>query len=167
MRRVSRIRAMQWLFLGCIFASTPALAVDESLSFRRTASGSIEAVVSGGDNLCGEVFWPANQVTIEGGTITINSPERERDCSLPRDPPLPYSVTADLGTLPAQRYDVVWNQTLSVGGPLQVSGVLVPAAIGGTAAMSAPTLSWWGLAVLALVLGALALRHRNFTRPNI
>ncbi|MEO5561615.1 MAG: hypothetical protein ABIR10_18255 [Dokdonella sp.] len=167
MQMLSRIRAMQWVLLGCLFVSASASATDESLSFRRTASGSIEAVVSGRDNLCGEIFWPANQVTIEGGTITINSPEQQRDCSLPRDPPLPYSVTADLGTLPAQRYDVVWNQTLSVGGPLHVSGVLVPAAIGGAVAMSAPTLSWWGLALLALVLGAFALRHRNFVRPSI
>jgi hypothetical protein len=149
-----------------LFASTSASASNESLTFRRTATGSIEAVVSGTTTGCDVFFYPSNAVTVEGGTVTITSLEASGDCPLPHTL-TPYEVTADLGILAAQSYQVVWNQPFVAGNVVQVSAVLVPAAVVGGVAISAPTLSWWGLTVLTLMLGAFAGRHRNFIRSKI
>jgi len=166
MRLIPDVLGIRCIFLACLFAPASALATDESLSFRRTASGSIEALVSGITTGCEYVFLPPNEVAVEGATLTITSPGVSGMCYLPH-PPTRYSVTADLGILQAQRYQVVWNQPVEVGEALQLSAVLLPAAIVGGGAISAPTMSWWGLSVLTLVLGAFAGRHRNFTRSKI
>lgn len=164
---LSRVLVMRCAFLGCLLASASASASNESLSFRSTPSGSIEAIVSGTDSICDVIFLPSIQVTLEGETLTITSPDGLRFCPIP-GAPRPYEVATDLGILRAQRYVVVWNQPIDGGVTHQVSAILVPSAIvGGAVAMSAPTLSWWGLAALALALGAFAIRHRNFTRSNI
>lgn len=167
MRILFRVLGTHCFVLGCLLASASASASNESLSFRRTPSGSIEAVVSGTDSICDVIFLPPNQVTLEGETLTITSPDGGRDCPIPGGPS-PYEIATDLGILLGERYVVVWNQPVAGDVTYQVSAVLVPSAIvGGAVAMSAPTLSWWGLALLALVLGAFALRHRNFTRSKM
>lgn len=166
MQLLLRVFGGQCIFLGCFLVSASASASNESLSFRSTPSGSIEAVVTGTDGICDVVFLPTNQVTLEGATITITSPDGLRNCPLP-GAPRPYEVATDLGILHEQRYDVVWNQPVSGGMTHQVSAVLVPAAIvGGAVAMPAPTLSWWGLALLTLVLGTFAVRHGKLTRSK-
>lgn len=167
MQMFPRIRAVQWVLFGCLFVSASASAFDESLSFRRTASGSIEAVVSGFNIGCAYDFLPPNQITLQGGTFTITAPTViVRNCTIPTSHD-PYSVTADLGILHGQSYDVVWNQPLDSGAVAQLTAVLSPSAIGGgVVAMPAPTLSWWGLALLAFVLSAFAMRHRHVARSK-
>ncbi|MGN6519853.1 MAG: hypothetical protein ACTHK2_10565 [Dokdonella sp.] len=155
--------AARCLFLGGLLASASASASNESLSFRRTPSGSIEAVVSGMTDGCPPVFLPPESIASAATTITITSYSESGLCSLPFTP-IPYSVTADLGILANQTYQVIWIQPFDVGDPLQLSAVLVPAAIGGGAAAPVPALSWWGLAVLTLMLAALSLRRTPRSR---
>jgi hypothetical protein len=144
----------------CLLASTIASAFNESLSFRRTASGSIEAVVSGMTDLCGPVFYAPNEVSVEGATVAINSGDASVSCPLPASP-RPYLVTADLGMLTGRSYQVVWSENWS-GTTLQISGELIPAALaGGGQPVSAPALSWPGLGLLTLALGVLASRQRR------
>lgn len=153
--------ALLWLVFFGLFASTSASAFDESLSFRRIAPGSIEATVSGLTDTCLPIFAPANEVAIEGASISITSIEGGSVCGLPLYPPLAYRVTADLGILTGQSYHVVWTQPLDNGTTLQLSANLNPAAVGGGQAVDAPTLSWWGLGILTFALGALAVRQRR------
>ena len=148
--------ALLWLVFFGLFASTSASAFDESLSFRRTSSGSIEAVVSGLTDTCGFVFLSPAVATIQGSTISIISPDGSGLCSIPIYPPRAYSVATDLGILPGESYQVVWSEAVDNGTTLQLSATLTPAAITGGAAMPAPALSWIGLAVLALMLGVFA-----------
>lgn len=149
------------LFCG-LSASTIASASNESLSFRRTASGSIEAVVSGSTDTCDRVFLGPAEVTIEGTSIAIASPDGAVGCTIPIYPPRAYSVVADLGVLSSQSYHVVWSEAVDNGTMLQLSADLNPAAVGGgVQAVSAPTLSWWGLGLLTLALGVLATRQRR------
>lgn len=154
------------IVLGGLLASTTAWAYDESLSFRRSASGSIEAVVSGLDLGCAVVFAPPNQVTLQGSVYTVSAPEiTVSDCFLPNGPG-PYSVTADLGLPHGQRYDVVWNQPTD-SGSLQLTAVLVPANVVGAAPVSLPTLSLWALSALAFLLATFAVLQRRFTRSRM
>lgn len=109
MQMFPRIRAVQWVLFGCLFVSASASAFDESLSFRRTSSGSIEAIVSGFNIGCAYVFLPPNQIAHQGTTVTIAAPTAiVRNCTIPTSYD-PYNVTADLGILQGQSYDVVWN----------------------------------------------------------
>ena len=166
MRSLSGVLGIQCVFLGCLLASASVSASNESLSFKRTASGSIEAVVSGITDGCPPVFLPPNAIAVDGATVTITSSVESWLCFLPQAP-VSYIVTGDLGILANQSYQVVWNQPFDAGAPLQLSGVLLPAAIVGGTVVAAPALSWWGLAVLGLALGMFAVCHINFSRPRI
>jgi len=166
MRSLSGVPGMLCVFLGCLLASASASASNESLSFRRTASGSIEAVVSGTTDGCPPIFLPPDGVVAIGATLTITSQVAGGGCYLPHTP-MPYSVTADLGILANQSYQVVWNQPFDAGAPLQLSAALSPAAIVGGTVAAAPALSWWGLAAMGLALGIFAVCHINFNRSRM
>ncbi|MEP7042983.1 MAG: hypothetical protein ABI843_07960 [Dokdonella sp.] len=150
-----------------MFASATVPASDESLSFRRAASRSIEAVVSGLTDTCDYVFLSPDEVTIEGTTITIVSPDSTGTCYMPAFPLRTYSGTADLGALAGERYSVFWNQPVNSGDTLQLTGSPTRAGIGGTAVISAPTLSWAGILFLMLGMGLVVRRHRNVGRSKI
>ncbi len=134
--------------VACVLlaAPLPALALQESLSFRQAADGSFQAVVSGlsdGEG-CRSEFTPPVDIAIDGAAIAITSIDPGGWCSIPLAP-VPYVVVAPLGRLAGARYEVTWTQT-----PLQLSGVLIPA--GTLRVFGAPTLSAWALAVLAGLL---------------
>ena len=135
------------LTIAVSLLSTPAMADSESLSFRRTPSGEIEAVVSGLlTNECGFRFLAPTSVTIVGGSIAIVSPNiPPLPCFTPIVPPRPYEIVANLGLLPASSYAVTWTQ-----GPTVLSAQLSPADL---APVAVPTLGQYALILTALALG--------------
>src|ERR1019366_3861855 len=88
------------IVLLLMMPSASLFAYNESLAFRRTPSGTIEAVVYGLSDgpACQTEFVPPNSVLVSGSTITITSPYTAYTCGIP-PPPAPYQVAADLGVL--------------------------------------------------------------------
>ena len=151
--RVRRIVANLAILSFMLPASSPAIAFQESLSFRRAADGGLEAVVSGLSDgpSCETEFVPPSDVQVASATITITSPYEWYLCSLPMAA-VPYQVVADLGQLSGASYEVTWTE-----GPLQLSATLVPAGVGPVSA--APTASFWVLAMMAVLLAAFGIRR--------
>ena len=153
-RRLSVTFANLAVLALLLLVSMPASAFNESLTFRRSANGSFQAVVSGLSDgpSCETEFVPPSDVQIAAATITITSPYESYACSIPQTA-TPYQVMADLGPLSGASYEVTWTE-----GELQLTGVLVPAALG--TVFGAPTLTSWSLAALVMLLAAFAL-HRS------
>jgi hypothetical protein len=161
MAAASKAFATGFITLLLMLPSASLFAYSETLSFRRTPSGTIEAVVSGYNDgpFCETEFVPPTSISISGTTISIESPYTAYFCGLPFTPSR-YSVTADLGALTGGPYQVTWTE-----GPLSVSGTLVPDSL---VPISIPTLSTFALTVLALVLVAVALCfNRRLSRDEI
>jgi hypothetical protein len=165
---MSLISTLKTGFLLCLLAAgSSAYAYDDSLSFRSSPSGGVEAVVSGMSDGpdCRPEFEPPSSVQIVGASVVIDSPDEVRACFIPFAP-VAYQVVAQLGVLAGPRYDVVWNQ-----GALQLTGVLIPAALA-AAYVPLPTLSrpWlfvFGLALLAVGLFTLSSAHRSRLRSKV
>lgn len=144
--RVARCNAAAFSVALAVL-SRCAMADGESLSFRLTPSGEVEAVVSGlRTNHCGFTFVPATSTAIVGSSISINVPPPP--CNMPIVPPQPYEVVANLGVLAGASYTVTWTQGVVLSAQL-VPAWLLPRAI--------PALGTYGLmltAVLIALLGA-------------
>lgn len=151
--RVRRIVANLAILSFVLPVSLPAIAFQESLSFRRAADGGLEAVVSGLSDgpSCETEFVPPSDVQVASATIAITSPYEWYFCSIPMTA-TPYHVVADLGQLSGASYQVTWTE-----GPLQLSATLVPAGIGPV--FAAPTASFWALAMMAVLLVAFGIRR--------
>jgi hypothetical protein len=128
--------------------SQSAVADSESLSFRLTSSGQVEAVVSGlRTNQCGFVFLPATSIAIVGNSISITSPNPPPPpCDMPIVPPQPYEVVANLGVLTEASYSVTWTKGVVL------SAQLVLASLGPQAV---PALNTHGLVLIAMLIGLL------------
>lgn len=135
------------LVVGLMSAFAPAHALDESLSFRPSPIGGIEAVVSGRSDGpgCEVEFLPPSSIEVDGTSISIASPYDDRGCFLPMAP-VPYEVVAELGVLAAPSYDVTWTQN-----SLELHGTLVPGSLAG-GIVALPMLSPAALIVLGLLL---------------
>ncbi|HJT96672.1 MAG TPA: hypothetical protein VJ696_00010 [Rhodanobacteraceae bacterium] len=107
--------------------STTASALDESLSFRRTADHGLEAVIDGISDGpgCQQEYLSPTSLIIDETTIAISSPADETGCFLPLTPH-PYRMIEPLGSLAGDRYDVIWTQP----GLPDLTGVLVSDDIG-------------------------------------
>jgi hypothetical protein len=143
-------------------AAQPARALNESLFFRLTSSGEVEAVVAG-DNAggCAARFLPPTSIAIIGNVVTIVSPDLPLNPCVPPGPPYPrFEVVANLGTLTAPLYIVTWSQ-----GPSVLTAALSPAAL---APQSVPTLGAGSLLATALLLAFLGMRRNrlNYKRAN-
>jgi hypothetical protein len=123
-------------------------AFNETLSFRRTPVGTIEAVVSGLSDgpACQTEFVPPNSVVVAGNIVAINSPYFSHLCGIPF-PPNPYAISVDLGALAGGPYQVTWTE-----GPLSVSGTLIPDSL--PALVPVPVATPAAMAALILLIAA-------------
>jgi hypothetical protein len=147
----------KWLIaLGLMIPAGHLFAYNETLSFRITPSGTIEAVVSGLNDgpSCQTEFVPPNSVIVGSNTITITSPYTFYFCGLPASP-VHYEVVADLGVLTGSSYQVTWSE-----GPLMVSATLVPSALTPNDPNPVPAMSWPSIVMSALAV-ALAATWRQ------
>lgn len=158
---MSRCSCLMFVFaISLMSMMRPALGWDESLSFRASSSGGIEAVVSGLSDGpgCRPQLLPPSSVDIRGSSISITSPNDEPGCFIPQYS-RPYEVVAELGVLPEPRYDVSWTDASDF---LHVSGSVATGNVSGVA-VSLPVRSDWALILLAVVLLAAGLA-RGFKR---
>lgn len=163
MSSASKQAAERLCLLMLMTISHSAFAFDESLSFRASANGNIEAVVSGLSDGpgCQSEFLAPTSVEVNGSVITITSPPDPDLCALPFEPK-PYRVVANLGHLAGQSYQVTWSQ----GSALRLTGQLVPSALR-VNTDPAPALSLFAtiLMMFCIVLVAARLQGRASKRP--
>src|SRR5262249_8705730 len=101
-----------------VLASAGAYAKGETVSFRLTPSGNVQAVVSGFyDDTCQYSrlvgAWSyLDTVTTTGRSITISYIAMGGDCFPDPIPPVRYEEVADLGQLTLPTYDVSWTTSL-------------------------------------------------------
>lgn len=146
--------------LALVLSALPyaSFAFNESLSFRRTPNGTIEAVVSGLSDgpACETEFVPPNSLVVTGNVITINSPYIGYACPIPF-PRSPYAIAVDLGALEGGPYQVTWTE-----GPLVVSGTLIPDSLPAPVGIPVSTPAAMVVMVLAIFLvSAGRLRKRQ------
>jgi hypothetical protein len=148
---IFRIAFVFFLGFGCV----SSYANNETLSFRYTAQGTIEAVVSESRIYCKYNFFePSNSVSINGNIIAITSQPYGSYACFPLELPGRYEVVANLGKLNASVYQVTWSQPLFSGGALMISASLVPSSL---MPVSIPTLSWPSLIALAMQIAMITV----------
>ena len=139
-----------------LFTASEASGYDETLSFRLTQTGTIEAVVSGVvHGFCDTGRWSEpTSITLTDNNIAIVSYVGEL-CGLP-GPNVPYQVVANLGQLTLPLYGVTWS-----AGSATLTALLQPSVL--ALAISVPTMTEIGLiltAALIVMLATKAIRRR-------
>ncbi len=120
-----RFTAAVFVLLVTSFVPLVAHAYDESLSFRLGLTGDVLAVASGTTDTCSLYFHEPDTVTRSAEAISIAS-DPVIYCLLPTSP-FPYEVVANLGPLPAGRYEVTWRQGVaSVTATLDTRTLVAP-----------------------------------------
>lgn len=148
------MNAITALFVVALsLAAQSALAINETLYFRLTSSGAVEAVVAGEDYFgCIPRFLPPTSVAITGTSIAITSPVVPLLPCFPPPPPYPrYEVVANLGVLSAPLYSVTWTM-----GPTVLSASLSP---GSLSPQGIPTLGNFTLLTMTLLIAFFGMRR--------
>jgi hypothetical protein len=143
-----------------LFASRPALAINESLYFRLNSVGEVEAVVIGENSSCGARVFAPTGITITANSVVIDSPVPAILPVVPCVPLSPYEVVANLGVLSGPTYSVIWKQ----GAGVLFNTVLTPASLAPQSIPAMSPLALWLMALLIILLGIGAL-HRTARSP--
>jgi hypothetical protein len=143
--------ALAWV---CLATGTGAAhAAGDALRFAQDPStGAVSAIVDGAAAPCqGSTIYPLGAVTVtrEGNAIALESTFVIADPAGCPSPPLPYEVSANLGTLDDGAYTVSWRAgPLAAGATLAILDGKLEAGIGLPVPASTPA----ALALLAAVL---------------
>jgi hypothetical protein len=152
------------IILIALAAAVPsyAFAIGERLSFGQSPDGSILAIVSGALPVCTRAF-STSTVAVAGSSITITTDTVPLGCPAPPPgtPPVAYSFSVNLGHLADGSYSLNWLFNASPAVLQPASGAFAVSNGALIDPLAVPTLSPFGLVILAIFVVAVARRQRR------
>ncbi len=151
-------RSAYFAFIFICFFTSPAYAFNEYIDLSQADNGEIVARLSGLRYHCSFGFGGTSVSTPNQVEFLVSTTVVPLSCpSNPNDPPSPYSLAVNLGSLPDGNYNITWAFLAFPGVPPQSSVasqsfVIRSGFLVGTA-VSIPTLTEWGMISFALIAG--------------